>query len=193
MKKCKFLPVLSILGALVQFSSLTANAIEDINIKTGVRVPENPKHEFLGGTNSALRFFGGNTNIGINLGYEYFLFPDWSLQVGYNTNFTYTTNGTNSATDWLNIFNVRYNLQQIYDTSLLNAFYVDGGLGFDLVNPDPSTGSGTTAKFAYEFGAGKRFQIGQNISYTPRVSIQKVQDRTATLVITPIQVSVFFN
>lgn len=161
-----------------------------VNINTGTKAHMNPRHEFTGGTNSVFKFFGGNTNIGINLGYEYFILPEYSLQVGYNTDFSYEDNNGVSATNWTNIFNFRYNFQQLFDMGLMNAFFADAGIGFKLVNRPIL---GTDTNFAYEFGVGKRFQIGSNISYIPRIFLQKISGSSVTLGIQPIAVSIFFD
>ncbi len=147
-------------------------------------------HEFTGGTNSTISFFGGSTSFGIDVGYRYMLLPEHGIQVGYTTRLDYLSANDASTTNWTNFFAGRYNFQN--DPSILNQYFLDAGLGFSLRKNSIASVSSSDTAFLFGAGLGKRFALSSNVAYSPQVSFEKVQDQDIRVNITLLAVSVFF-
>lgn len=143
--------------------------------------------ELIVGSNGSLRFGGDNTLIGFDVGYRYFLLPESGLQVGADLSFNLNDAGetTNTVFDFFPV--ARYNLAG--EPGLLNSLFVDLGLG---VNVTDSTDSDSQSRFVFGGGLGRRFEISDRVTWTPRVLVRKVEDSSADLTITPIAISIFF-
>jgi hypothetical protein len=150
--------------------------------------PGDYTHEITGGTSGRLSFGGGDTRIGLGLGYHYFLLPDMGIQVGYTTDLNYADVGGTKTTAWDNVFGGRYNLS-MSAADVPNQAFIDAGLGFALRD----SGADSATKFLADVGVGKRFALGSNVTYSPNVSLRKVEDENLQVNIVPLAFSIFLG
>lgn len=149
-------------------------------------------HELTGGTDSVFTFAGGNTTIGVALGYRYYLLPDYGLQIGYDTSLSYETAGDNGFTAWTNFFGIRYNFTQ-FTQAMMNQFFVDLGIGFQLNHTSISDITSSNTNFLFRVGVGKRFGIFGNVAWVPEVTETDIATQGWSLTIIPIAISILFG
>lgn len=159
-------------------------AISQVGI-SGAMAQTPPTHEVTGGTNSKLTLIGGNVDIGLNAGYFNYVFPDANVQLGYLAQFTYFNVG--NVITWYNTFLARYNLGRTQN--FLKQPFIEGGLGLLLSDHE---GISLSSSLLWQIGAGKRYQLADNIAWVPAVSLRKVDGESLSFVVTPIALSVVF-
>lgn len=149
-------------------------------------------NELTGGTNSTISFGGGSTSVGISAGYKFYMLPDYGVQIGVDTTYSYLSANDIGTTDWPVFFGARYNFLQL-DPNQLNQFFVELGAGFSYRRVSgPGDTANSTTKFTYGGSVGKRFELFANLAYVPEIRIRKVADETVRFTFVPIAFSFFF-
>lgn len=111
-----------------------------------------------------LSFGGGSTTVGFGADYNYAVVPD-ILQFGLKSAVAYSEATATTIAAVLAGPTINFPV-----TDLRDSFFLTGAFGFTYLE----VSSGSTTKFSFGFELGKRFQILENFSYRPAVSITKV-------------------
>jgi hypothetical protein len=115
------------------------------------------------------------------------------LQIGGSLAYRYQGGDETSASAFQALVGPTFNFGWGESRSLGNAFFVSTQAGVTTGQTkfgDVVVGSNTQATFAMH--AGKRFQLGQSVSYAPSVGVVKQWSFGPSFVVQPIALSVFF-